>query len=70
MWMPVNAVLYCKQVKSLEWATRDDLQGHFMYIDYHGCSTVDLILASENLLKTPNIHYLSVKDFFRSGNNK
>ena len=42
--------------------TRDDLQSHFTYFGFQGCSIVDLVLASESLLKFSLIQYLSVHD--------
>ena len=43
--------------------TRGDLQGHLTYLGYQGCSTVDLILASENTFQTNLMQYLSVQTF-------
>ena len=42
----------------LNGSTRGDLQGHFTYLGYQGCSTMDLVLASENVLQTNLIQYL------------
>ena len=43
--------------------TRGDLHGHFIYLGYQSCSTVDLVLASENIFQTNLIQYLSVQTF-------
>ena len=51
------------KLKVLNGRTRGDLQGHFTYLEYHGCTTVDLVLASENIFKTNLIQYLSVQTF-------
>ena len=40
-----------------------DLQGHFTCLVYQGCSTMDLVLASENIFQTNLIPYLSVQTF-------
>ena len=42
---------------------RGDLQGHFTYLGYPGCSIVDLVLASENIFQTNSIQYFSVQTF-------
>ena len=51
------------KLRVLTGRTRGDLQGHFTYLDYQGCSTVDLVLASENIFQTNLIQYLSVQTF-------
>ena len=38
------------------------MQDHFTYFGFQGCSTVDLVLASQSLLKSLLIQYLSVRD--------
>ena len=39
------------KLKVLNGRTRVDLQGHFTYIGYQSCSTMDFILTSENISK-------------------
>ena len=40
-----------------------DLHGHLTYVGFYGCSTVNLILASEaSLTKSIIVQYLSVQD--------
>ena len=51
------------KLRVLNGRTRRDLQGHFTYLGYEGCSTVDLVLASENIFQTNLIQYLSVQTF-------
>ena len=48
------------KLRVLNGRTRVDLQGHFTYLGYQDCSTVDLALASENIFQTNLIQYLSV----------
>ena len=48
------------KLRVLNGRTRGDLQGHFNYLGYQGCSTVDLILASENIFQTNLIQYLLI----------
>ena len=50
------------KLRILNGRTRGDLQGHFTYVGYQGCSTVDLVLASESLIKASLIQYFSVLD--------
>ena len=50
------------KLRILNGRTRGDLQGHFTYFGFQGCSTVDLVLASESFLKSSLIQYLSVQD--------
>ena len=50
------------KLKIFNGQTRVDLQGHFTNFGFQGCSTVDLVLASESLLKSSLIQYLSVQD--------
>ena len=38
------------------------MQDHFTYFGFQGCSTVDLVLASQSLLKSLLIQYRSVRD--------
>ena len=47
----------------LNGRTRKDLQAHFTYLGYQSCSTVGLVLASENIFQTNLIQYLSVQTF-------
>ena len=51
------------KLRVLNGRTRGDLQGHFTYLGYQGYSTVDLVLASENIFQTNLIQYLSVQTF-------
>ena len=51
------------KLRVLNGRTRGDLQGHFTYLGYQSCSTVDLVLASENIFQTNLIQYLSVQTF-------
>ena len=51
------------KLRVLNGRTRGDLQGHFTYLGYQSCSTVDLVLASENIFQTNLIQYLSVQNF-------
>ena len=51
------------KLRVLNGRTRRDLQGHFTYLGYEGCSTVGLVLASENIFQTNLIQYLSVQTF-------
>ena len=51
------------KLRVLNGRTRGDLQGHFTYLGYQGCSTVDLVLASENIFQTNLIQYHPVKTF-------
>ena len=51
------------KLRVLNGRTRSDLQGHFTYLGYQGCSTVDLVLASENFSQTNLIQYLSIQTF-------
>ena len=51
------------KLRVLNGRIRGDLQGHFTYQGYQGCSTVDLVLASKNTFQTNLIQYLSVKTF-------
>ena len=51
------------KLRVLNGRTRGDLQGHFTYLGYQGYSTVDLVLASENIFQTNLIQYLSLKAF-------
>ena len=51
------------KLRLLNGRTRGDLQGHFTYLGYQGFSTVDLVLASENIFQTNLIQYLSVQTF-------
>ena len=53
--------MHCIEIKGTR--TRGDLQGHFTYLGYQGYSTVDLVLASENIFQTNLIQYLSVQTF-------
>ena len=50
------------KLRILNGRTSGGLQYFFTYSDIQGCSTVDLVLASENLLKSSLIPYLSVQD--------
>ena len=50
-------------LRVLNGRTQGDLQGYFAYIGYQGCSTVDLVLASENIFQTNLIQYLLVQTF-------
>ena len=43
--------------------TKGNPQGHFTYLGYQGCSTVVLVLASENILQTNLIQDHSVQTF-------
>ena len=38
------------KLRVLNGRARGDLQGHFTYLGYQGCSTVDLVLDSKNIL--------------------
>ena len=58
------------KLKVLNVRTRGDLQGHFTYLGYQVCSTVDLVLASENIFKTNLIQYLSVQIFTTFSNHR
>ena len=51
------------KLRVLNSRTRGDLQGHFTYLGYQGCSTVDLVLASQNIFQTNLIQYLPVQTF-------
>ena len=51
------------KLRILNGRTRGDLEGHFTYLGYQGCSTVDLVLASENIFQTNLIQCLSVQTF-------
>ena len=48
------------KLRILNGRTRGDQQDHFTYFGFQGCSTVDLVLASESHLKSSLIQYLSV----------
>ena len=51
------------KLRILNGRTRGDFQGHFTYVGYNGCSSVDLILASENILTQLSlVGYLSVQE--------
>ena len=51
------------KLRILNGRTRGDLQWHLTYVGFHGCSTVDLVLASEtSLTKSAIVQYLSVQD--------
>ena len=51
------------KLRILNGRTRGDLQGHLTYVGFHGCSTVNLVLASEAFLTESTIvQYLSVQD--------
>ena len=39
-----------------------DLQGNFTYIGYNGVSTIDNVLASENVLTQKRRHFLKVEE--------
>ena len=49
------------KLRVLNGRKRGDLQGHFTYLGYPGCSTVDLVLASENIFQTNSIQYFSIQ---------
>ena len=51
------------KLRVLNGRKRGDLQGHFTYLGYPGCSTVDLVLASEKIFQTNTIQYFSVQTF-------
>ena len=51
------------KLRVLNGRTREDLQEHFTYLGYHGCSTVELVLASENIFQTNLIQYLLVQTY-------
>ena len=51
------------KLRVLNGRTRGDLQVHFTYLGYQCCSTVDLVLALENIFQTNLIKYLSVQTF-------
>ena len=50
-------------LRVLNERTTGNLQGHFTYLRYQSCSTLDLVLASENIFQTKLIQYLSVQTF-------
>ena len=51
------------KLRILNGRTREDFQGHFTYVGYNECSSVDLILASENILTQLSlVGYLSVQE--------
>ena len=51
------------KLRILNGRTRGDLQGSLTYVSFHGCNTVDLVLASEiSLRKSTIVQYLSVQD--------
>ena len=49
-------------MRILNGRTIGDLQGKFTYIGYNGFSTIDYVLASENILIEKLIHSLKVED--------
>ena len=50
------------KLRILNGRTRCDLQGHVTFFGFQGCSTVDLVLASDSFLKSSLNQYLSVQD--------
>ena len=50
------------KLRILNGRTRCDLQGHVTFFGFQGCSTVDLVLASESFLKSSLNQYFSVQD--------
>ena len=56
-------ICIASKLRVLNGRTRGNLQGHYIYLGYQGCSTVDLFLASENIFQTNLIQYLSVQTF-------
>ena len=51
------------KLRNLNGRTRGDLQGNLKYVGFNGCSTVDLVLASEaSLTKSTIVQYPSVQD--------
>ena len=51
------------KLRVLNGRTCQNLQGLLTYVGFHGCSTVDLVLASEgSLTKSTIVQYLSVQD--------
>ena len=58
------------KLRVLNARTRGDLQGHFTYLGYQDCSTVDLVLTSENIFQTNLIQYLSVQTFTTLSDHK
>ena len=51
-----------RRMRILKGRTIGDLQGKFTYIGYNGVSTIDYVLASENILIEKLIHSLKVED--------
>ena len=51
------------KLRILNGRTRGDFQGHFTYVGYNGCSSVDLIIASENIpTQLSLVGFLSVQE--------
>ena len=51
------------KLRILNRKTPGDLPGHSTYVGFHGCSTVDLVLASEiTLTESTIVQYLSVQE--------
>ena len=46
------------KLRVLNRRTRRNLQGHFTYLGYQSCSTVNLVLLSENIFKINLTQYL------------
>ena len=52
------------QSRVLNGRTRGDLQGHFTYLSYQGCSTVDLVLASEKIFQYKRLQPFPTIDLY------
>ena len=59
------------KLRILNGRTRGDLQGSYTYIGFKGCSTVDLVLASESVLTNTNmVQYLAIQELSHLSDHK
>ena len=56
---------------SIRNARTGDFRGKFTYVGYDSCSTIDLVLASENIINEIKlIQYLQIRDLLYSSDHK